>query len=355
MSYSRSYHETITVRGSKTVSVSYPASQSGGSTSVTVNYTENVPIDVNIHVDTVPFDHSVDKCNTNVNLLTTAVVATETAQVASINKNSQKVADTIIGGFFGYIRSEISQQVAELSQQIDAQIMHLRELAQSCVAKKKQMENDYNRISGRYFKIFNDLNHELDNRVYELDKPTFVFKKETDSQKNRTSGNDLVGTVAIFGSECGGLQSKLSASIAKKRALDTLNQAKIFLWQQKKLNHTIQQSMLNENDSSRKYSPVCLIETSNEKKLTDKKLFTSDYIAGLQDHSVKKELTEQFSESSGAFGPIPASYRDHLSLYLNTEINKAYAASNPHDTRVKDMIRKLADLGSIAVIKSQNI
>ncbi len=63
MSYSRKYHETITVRGSKTVTVSYPKSESGGSKTVTVDYVENVPVDVNIHVDTNPFDDSVEHCN----------------------------------------------------------------------------------------------------------------------------------------------------------------------------------------------------------------------------------------------------------------------------------------------------
>ena len=100
MSYSRKYSETITVRGSKTVTVSYPKSESGGSKSVTVDYIENVPVDVNIHVDTDPFDSSVSNCNTNVNLLTGAVVATEAAQLISIDKNSKKVASTIVSGFF---------------------------------------------------------------------------------------------------------------------------------------------------------------------------------------------------------------------------------------------------------------
>jgi len=179
MSYTRRYSETV----SKTVSVSYPSSQEGGSTSVTVD----IPVDVNIHVDTSPFDRSVENCGENVNILTAAVVATESAEIASREFNSRKVANTILGGFFSYIRSEISQQVAELSQNIDADFMHLKELAKSCLAKKKQMEGDYNRISSRYVKIFGDLNNELTNRIYELDKPAFVFKKETDHQKIRYS------------------------------------------------------------------------------------------------------------------------------------------------------------------------
>lgn len=67
MSYSRSYHETITVHGSESKTVSYPKSESGGSMTVTVHYTEHVPVDIDIHVDTNPFDRSVGRANKNVN------------------------------------------------------------------------------------------------------------------------------------------------------------------------------------------------------------------------------------------------------------------------------------------------
>ena len=190
MSYSRSYSETVYKVVSDTVSYDYPASEKGGRGSVYVEIEAQIPVDVNIFVDTSSFDRSVEHCGNNVDLLTGAVVATEVAEIASIKENSERVADTIIGGFFSYIRSEISQQIAELTQNIDAQLMHLKELMQSCRSKKNQMEGDFNRISGRYVKIFEDLNNELSNRIFELDKPTFVFKKETDNQKIRTSDNE---------------------------------------------------------------------------------------------------------------------------------------------------------------------
>ena len=146
MSYSRRYSETVSKTVSKTVTVSYPASQNGGSKSVTVDILAEIPVEVNIHVDTNPFDRSVEHCGNNVNLLTAAVVATESAEITSKEMNSNKVANSIIGGFFSLIRSDISQQIAELSQNIDAHLMHLKELAQVMPCKKKQMEGDYTRI-----------------------------------------------------------------------------------------------------------------------------------------------------------------------------------------------------------------
>jgi len=355
MSYTRQYSEEIIVRGSKSKTASYPASEHGGSLSITVDYVEHVPVDVNIHVDTDPFDNSVENCNTNVNLLTGAVAATEAAQIASIDSNSKKVANTIISGFFGYIRSEISQQVAELSLNIDAQLMHLKELVQSVLAKKKQMEGDYNRISSRYIKIFDDLNNELSNRIYELDKPTFIFKKETDNQKMRTSGNDLVNTVVVSGKETGELHSKIRASIAKKRALDTINHAIMFLWQQKKLNTTIQRSMFNENITNSKFSPVCFIETKNEEKQIGTNLFTPNYLTAIHDNSKKKELLELFSKNSNSWNTIPKEYNNNLNTYFNSEINQSYPNSDQHSVRVKEMIQKIANISSIKIIHFQKV
>ncbi|HAG15195.1 MAG TPA: hypothetical protein DCG69_01540 [Bacteroidales bacterium] len=354
MSYTKHYQETITVTGSKTVSVSYPASQSGGTTSATVNYTEYVPVAVNIHVDTIPFDTSVNNCNTNVNVLTGAVVATEAAQIASIDKNSKKVANTIISGFFSFIRSEISQQTAELSQNIDAHLMHLKELSQSCQNKKKQMESDYNRISSRYSKVFEDLNRELSNRVYELDKPTFVFKKEADHQKERNTDNDLVNTATIFGFESSGLQSKISASLAKKRAFDTINKVKMFLHLQKKLNNTVQHSMINENTASTKFFPICFVETLNEKSRIDKNIYFSNHLAALNEMANKNQLISQFSGSANRWIAIPKAYQANLSFYFHSELNNAYSSSEQHTVRVKEMILKISNLESISLINFQN-
>ena len=354
MSYTRNYRETITVRGSQTVTRSYPSSQSGGSMSVTVHYEEHVPVDVQIHVDTDPFDSSVESCNEHVNLLTGAVVATEAAQIASKHKNSRKIGSTIIAGFFGYIRSEISQQVAELSIGIESQLMHLTELTKAVVAKKTQMETDFNRISSRYAKIFDDLNHEFANRVYELDKPAFVFKKETDNQKIRVSGNDLVNTVAVAGTESSALRAKITSSIAKKRALDTLNKAKSFLYQQAELNNTIRKSMLNESAASTKFAPVCFFETKNLNEL-NRELQVPKYVSTLQPTNVQDEIKLRFEDKKLVWKEVPKEQADNLNLYFNDEINKSYPNPAAHDLRVRNMIRQIAKISTVKGASVNNI
>lgn len=345
MSYTRSYSEIV----SRTVSVPYPKSDSGGSTNVTVD----IPVDINILVDTRPFDNSVENCGSNIDLLTGAVVATETAEIASKELNSQKVAETIIGGFFSYIRSEISQQIAELSQNIDAHLMHLKELAKSCVEKKKQMQGDYIRISGRYIKVFEDLNNEVSNRIFELDKSTFVFKNETDKQRIRTTDNELVNTVTIFGLESSSLQSKISSSIAKKRALDTLYKAKVFLWQQKKLDSTIGQSMLNENTACDIFTPVCFVETHNLNNQIDRVAYISDYLTVLNDKSQKDSLVEHFSSKSVNWKKLSSDDQKNITVYFNEELNSKSVSNDKHSVRVREMIQKIAVIGAIDSISFQ--
>ena len=274
MSYTKTIRKTVRIPYSG--SVSYGPSQNGGSVSYSGTVTEE--IEVNVEVDTDPFEKSINDCNQSVGGLTEAVVATEVAQIASINTNAKKVSGAIIKGFFSTIRSEITQQIAELQSQVDATLIHLRGLAQRCVEKQKQMERDYNSIAKRYLKTFEDLNNELSNRIYELNKPAFTFCKQSNQQNNRTCENDLVSTVTIFAKEEAELVAQVSASVAKKRALDTIEKVNTFLQKQKQLEELINLNMLKESKNATTYTPICFIETENEQKQIDKKLYQQEFI-----------------------------------------------------------------------------
>jgi hypothetical protein len=342
MSYRRSFSKTIGVHYSGSVSYSYPASQNGGSGTAYYSGTAYEDVQVNIDVETTPFDNSVAHCNNSVNVLTGAVVATEAAQVASIDSNAKKIGNTIVEGFFKTIRSEISQQISELSSRLDATLMHLHKMAKRCVEKQKQMESDYNGVSNRYMKIFDDLNNELANRIYELNKPAFVFKDQSDSQNSRMSENDLVSIVAVFGAESGELQAHISASVAKKRALDTINKANTFLVKQKQLNNIICRSMLNESIAATQYSPVCFIETKNEKNQISKKVYQTGFLPKMQENELisdfqGKNWTDFSKENSNQTG-----------RYFNAEVNSRYsAADDAHSARVREYIVKMLNFNLI--------
>jgi len=342
MSYTRIYHDRISVHYSGTTT-GHGSCSCGKSVSCSCHYsgTEYEDIYTNINVDTNPLDRSVANCNTNVNVLTSAVVATEAAQIASINANAKKIGSTIIEGFFKTIHSEISQQIAELSSKLDSHLAYLHAMAKRCVAKQIQMQDDYQRISGHYLKIFDNLNSELFTRIYELDKSAFVFKNQSDRQNNRTSENDLVSTVAVFGAEGGELQARISASVVKKRALDTIGRANTFLVKQKRLNDTINQSMLKESVTAIRYSPVCFIETQNEENQISKNMYQSDFLPRMQTNELIYDFQGKnwsvFSEENSR----------QIGWYFNAEVNQKYSASDSYTNRVRENITKLFNLNQI--------
>jgi hypothetical protein len=229
----------------------------------------------------------------------------------------------------------------ELKQKIDAHLMHLRELSKQLVAKKVQMETDYNRTATRYMKIFDDMNNELSNRVFELDKPTFLFKQLVDNHSQRTSDNDLVGTVAVAGAESGDLQARISASITKKRTFDAISQANIFLLKQKRLQRTINQNMLNDTTVGQRFFPVCFMETRNEQNQIGKSLYQSGYLLAIQENSVIEDL------QSKQWTTISKDSQEQIGRYFNAELSAAYSAVDLHTVRVKDTIIKILDFNSI--------
>ncbi|WP_274958223.1 hypothetical protein [Millionella massiliensis] len=340
MGYKRSFTKRIAVHYSG--SVSYPASQNGGSVSYSGTAYEDVT--VNINVATEPFDDSVSHCNSQVGLLTGAVVATESAQVASIRKNARKVGQTVIDGFFKTVRYEISQQISELSSLIDATLMHLHELAKRCVDKQAQMETDYNRISARYLKIFDELNNELKNRIYELDRPAFTFKNDGDRSAARFIGESPAAATVVAGREEGSLQAMILASVVKKKAKETIREINDFLAKQKRLERILHQCILRENRAAQVFLPVCYVETSGEHDRIDRELFQSNYMPPvrlnqLEDRLRAAEWTELSSVRAG-----------HIQQFFNRELSTRYATADPHATRVRDYITRLFNNATIKSI-----
>ncbi|HIZ87000.1 MAG TPA: hypothetical protein IAC03_02435 [Candidatus Coprenecus pullistercoris] len=337
MSYSRSFTKRIAVHYSGTVN--YPASNTSGSVSYSGTAYEDVT--VNIRVETDPFDYSVDDCNGHVGLLTGAVVATETAQVASIREKAIKVGDTIISGFFKTVRSEISQQISELSSRIDATLIHLVELSKRCLDKKRQMEVDYNRLSDRYMKVFDELNAELRNRVYELDKPTFKFRETSDKNSYRALGSDIVGTVAVAGAENSRLEALITASVVKKQAKDTIGMANDFLQKQKKTETLLHECIMDDSSDGQYYVPVCYMEACDEYNCIGREVYDTEGLFFDKEYLMEAIGNRQWNGSAdeGALGRIHN--------YFIDEVSANYDTADRHSGRVVEYINKLFNSNNI--------
>lgn len=174
MSYTRSYSSSINVSGS--VNVHYPASEHGGTT--TVSYEETVPVTVNITVATTPFDNSISNAGKCVNGLTASVAAMNAANCAAIAKCSEQVSDSLINGFYNLIQSDISAKKAEESTAIQTKSALLLQHSKAVQDKHERMLADVEREKAKFGKIFNELDKELERRVTEVNGSAFKLGKK---------------------------------------------------------------------------------------------------------------------------------------------------------------------------------
>lgn len=341
MSYSRSFTKRIELHYSGRVN--YPPSKDGGS--IPFSGTVYDDVHINVEVDTTAFDHSVDECNSTVGVLTGSVVATEVAQKESIRNKAIQVGDTIINGFFKTVRSDISQQIMELKNRIDATLLHLNTLSKRCVEKQQQMQQDYQRLAGQYLKIFTDLNSELKNRIYELDKPTFLFKQESDNSSYRVLNSDMVSSVAVSGAESSRVEAMISASVAKKSALRAINVVNTFLDKQRKTDNILHNSIRNESMDAVYYTPVCYIETNGNDNRIERKVYQPQVI----DTKNNGTILDSFINMEG-WKDFTGENAEQIRLNFNAELSRRYQTSDVHEIRVRDCIARMFNNNNIQII-----
>ena len=221
--------------------------------------------------------------------------------------------------------------MAELQRRIDADLIYLNDLAKRCKEKQVQMQHDYQRIASRYSKIFEDLNKELENRIHAIDEKTFRFKNTTNAISERAFDSDMVTTVVVSGNENSALEARLTASLAKKRALDSIQQANIFLGKQKSTEMVIAKSTVNAQGEGTYYSPVCYIET-NENGVINRSVHSSAMLKRVN----QKTLLDGAQRVTQHSDDVKA-----IQHHFNQELNKKYSSGDKHADRVYDCMTRL--------------
>lgn len=337
MSYTRTMpRQYITVRFRKTVY--YGASETGGSIDVDETFEE--PIDVVVHVDTNKFDHEVNGCNESVDLLTGSVVATEAAQVASVRENSRKIGDTIIRGFFKTVQSDLTQQIAALQSNVDSLLIHLKELSNRCLGKRKQMQTDYQRISSRYLKLFNDLDTELENRIHAIDAPIFDFTRHTESTAHAAMTEGGIGVAAVASAENARLHAQISAAMAKKKATDAIRKSEQFLDVQYSTDELLRNCLRPGGEAQMVYAPYVMVETMVAPMQSSQTV----YQAPILPQNLSPTLQEGLNECPWQ-GSVAETDQRMIGDYFNHEVGSlSQQAMSQHDQRVASMTARLFNL-----------
>ena len=257
MSYSENYYADIPYSGS--VSYSYPASEHGGSGSA--HFSGSVPVNVTIDVNTHPFDGSVSRFNTSIDALSASVVAMHAAQCAAIQQTAKEVSGSVINGFFGFINVELSQQLSALDSAIKAAFGLIAEQNNAVTEIKNTMEGDYNRISSRYVRLFDDLDTECHKRIYALDKQSFNLSEKVQKQLLSESPSNTAALNLLGMEEVNSSKTFLFVSAINRTASEVLRTLHEYINQESSINSLINSLLFDEEiakDETGNKIPFCV-------------------------------------------------------------------------------------------------
>jgi hypothetical protein len=302
----------------------------------------------NYTVDTVPMAAEINTVSNHVKGTTTAVVAMQTAVVLAEAKAADHVCNNVNKGFYTLIRSQISQKIAKLQSEVDSHLMQLNAQRKQLLAIKGRMERDYNMISRRYLKLFNGLNQNLKQRIFELDKPTIDFAvKEVEKVSNRTKY--LTATVPVSQLESLAASQKIIASNVKYRGLKVINSMTRFLAdmsEQKKLSRQILLADHSTAENASLSVPVVISECNYDK--FDNKNFdiavSRVQLSGQMQTAVKNIISQNVDN-------LQWQQEKEINKEVKSEFSKYLSASNASQ-RVKDVANRLFMANNYQTIKT---
>ena len=291
----------------------------------------------NYTVDTKPMAEEIRSVSHHVNATTGAVVAMQAAVIFAEEKAADHVCNNVNKGFYSLIRSQISQKMAKLQSDVDSHLMQLVQQKNALLSIKNRMQRDYNMIAGRYGKLFNGLNANLKQRVFELDKPTIDFAvKEVDKVSNRTKY--LTATIPITQLESISLSQRIVASNIKHKGLNVINSMRSFLFEmntQKKLTDQILINDKKYTETATIFIPIVIFECNRDK--TDSKnieITISDVeLDNLSKSAIQNTAYAEINRVEWSQKTIPNSE-------IKSEFSKLISSSTKSQ-RVKDLAMQL--------------
>jgi len=291
----------------------------------------------NYTVDTQPMADEMNNVSRHVNVTTGAVVAMQTAVISAEGRAADHVCNNVNKGFYSLIRSQISQKLAKFQSEVDSNIMQLVQQKKALLSIKYRMERDYNMIAKRYTKLFNGLNANLKNRIFELDKPTIDFaNKEIEKGSNRTKY--LTATIPISQLESISTSQKIIASNIKQKGLNVINSMKWFIHEMNIQKRLTDEILINDNNISKvgtSFIPIVIYECNRDR--TEHKnieiVINDTELNNLVRSVIKNKVYSEFEK-------VKWSKNLNSSQEINSEFSKLVLTS-PQSSRVNDLSLRL--------------
>ena len=290
----------------------------------------------NYTVDTKPMAEEMRSVSRHVNATTGAVVAMQTAVIIAEEKAADHVCNNVNKGFYSLIRSQISQKMAKLQSEVDSHLMQLVQQKNALLSIKNRMQKDYNMIASRYIKLFNGLNSNLKQRVFELDKPTIDFAvKEVDKVSNRSKY--LTATIPIAQLESLAASQKIVASNVKYRGFNVIKSMRSFLFEMNMQKKITDQILINDGrytETATVYIPIVICECNRDKTDAGVEISVSEVeLDNISKSAIKNTAFAELNQIEWQAKSSP-----------NTEVKSEFSklvSSSSKSQRVKDMATKL--------------
>lgn len=290
---------------------------------------------INCHVDTQPMANSLTTVSNKVDQTRGAVIAMQAAVITAEQQAANHVCENVNRGFYTLIRSQISQKMARLKSEVDSHVMNLNQQQKQLLAIRNRMERDYGMICSRYYKLFNAINKSLQQRVFELDKPTINFAtRDISTISNRTK--QLTATIPIAQLESIATSQRILASNMKFRGQQAINSMNDFLSnlkEQDTLTHSVLMPMRMENEVDTMMVPV-IISESNYDHFDNRRIDIAVPDATLTPRS--REIVKSAVSST----EMTWQQSKPIDNELKSEFNRVKSQSTASD-RVKDLAEKL--------------
>lgn len=331
-----SYHTGCnrTIRGSVSRDITYP---DGSSHTVTIPWSEEVRID--IEVDTEPFDDSVYELRGHVDTLTGAVVATEAAHVQEKTAGAKRIAASLNQGFNGLIRSEISQQTAGLRSRVDSLLLKLKDLGQACRNTRQTMQTDYSRITERYAKVFEELDHEIERRVSTLDAASISVRSYGREQSARVFSSRLCGIAAVTAAENARAEMTVVGAGVRSRTGHLLRLALAYLAQEMQMARDIESILAPAARAATLSLPVLYLEADSKEGPVRKSWM---HTAGREPlEALEEKAKEPFWHKDMPWRPMSTENRKQVETFLLARLESIRTGQRERDARIRQYILRL--------------
>lgn len=219
--------------------------------------------DFNITVDTSEMAESLDYVNSNVQDVTSSVVAMQSAVVLAQQQASQNICRNVDSGFYLLMKSQFDQKIAAVSSEMLSRMQLMESFKEQIDKIMLTMQDDYDRIKSRYTRHFNSLDKSLDTRIHELDKRAYEISNSY-KQSQFKNGGEVIKAI-LYGDDTQLLNVKETNATVKSKSTKSIGVMADDVVEQQKYSGTVENILkdVKPESTEEEFSPVVFTESDS--------------------------------------------------------------------------------------------